>query len=74
MVELQLATFREIVEELSKRFKNVGVIVNNPIDEKDDLQRYLFTGDPNVLLGLTVSLQMAIHRSKEDDTEDTDDV
>lgn len=75
MTPLDLATFEEIGEELKTRFANVAVIVNAPlVVEPGDQQRFYYEGNPNVLLGLLMTLQYDVLRSKEETTKEGDEV
>lgn len=67
------ASFDDIMEELATRYPQVILICHREKFEEDgELQRYRYCGGPNVLLGLLATVQYAVIRDKEDQTEDVD--
>lgn len=76
-MNLELASFDEIAEELAKRFENMVVIGHKSIMHESEFnaqQRYRFSGDPNTILGLLDTVHYNVLLEKEHGTEDTEDL
>ena len=76
-MNLELASFDDIAEELAKRFENMVIIGQKPITHEPGFnaqQRYRFSGDPNTVLGLLDTVHYNVLLEKERLTEDTTDV
>lgn len=76
-MNLALASFDDIAEELAKRFENMVIIGHNSITHEpgfNSQQRYRFSGDPNTVLGLLDTVHYNVLMEKERLTEDTTDV
>lgn len=76
-MNLELASFDDIAEELGKRFENMVIIGHKAIKEEAGFnaqQRYRFSGCPNTVLGLLDTVHYNVLLEKERLTEDTEDV
>lgn len=76
-MNLELASFDDIAEELGKRFENMVIIGHKSIAHEpgfNSQQRYRFSGDPNTVLGLLDTVHYNVLIEKERLTEDTTDV
>ena len=76
-MNLELASFDDIAEELGKRFENMVIIGAKPIVNDPGFntqQRYRFSGDPNTVLGLLDTVHYNVLLEKERLTESTEDV
>lgn len=71
-MNLELASFEEIAEELSKRFENSVIIGHRAITHDPTFnahQKYFYSGDPNIVLGLLDTVHYDVLMSKLQSTE-----